>query len=368
MQVLELLDSLFQEHLSKSFMASTTFIDGTTLIVADWLNDVNTATYNTVPSLSTTVAAHTTQIAGKAGSGANTDITSLDSPELNSATATTQSPTDNSDKIATTAFVTTAVSAISVPAQIQPISAAVSGNAMTISAGALSLDFRSTTLGSGTVTRVSGTPASLVIPAGATLATQNGVQSDLYVLALNNAGTIELAVLSLAGGSFDLSEQGVTSSSAISASTTAPGLYSTTARTNVAFRVIGVIRSTQTTAGQWATAPTLVQGAGGNALTALSSLGYGQSWQNVTASRALGTTYYNATGKPIKAKIYTTVAAGAGSTILATINGGTAFVIGASYSPGGNTYGVGDVEVPPGASYAITTTGFTTVVNWQELR
>ena len=37
-------------------MASTTFVDGTTPVVASWLNDVNTATYNTVPAHTTTLA------------------------------------------------------------------------------------------------------------------------------------------------------------------------------------------------------------------------------------------------------------------------------------------------------------------------
>jgi len=40
--------------------------------------------------------------------------------------------------------------------------------------------------------------------------------------------------------------------------------YSTTARTNVAYRVVGFINITEATAGTWATAPSTVQGAGGN--------------------------------------------------------------------------------------------------------
>ncbi len=92
-------------------MADTTFIDGATTVVAAWLNDVNDVTYTTVPALSTTVSTHTTQIATKAASGANTDITSLSAPALGAATATTQSPGDNTTKVATTAFVTTAVAA-----------------------------------------------------------------------------------------------------------------------------------------------------------------------------------------------------------------------------------------------------------------
>lgn len=46
---------------------------------------------------------------GAAASGANTDITSLSSPALSGATATTQSAGNNTTKVATTAFVTTAV-------------------------------------------------------------------------------------------------------------------------------------------------------------------------------------------------------------------------------------------------------------------
>ena len=52
--------------------------------------------------------------------------------------------------------------------QIQPISASVAASALTISASTLVLDFRSTTLGSGAVTTVSGTPANLVVPSDRT--------------------------------------------------------------------------------------------------------------------------------------------------------------------------------------------------------
>jgi len=278
-------------------MADTTFVDGSTTVVAAWLNDVNDVTYTTVPALSTTVSTHTTQIASKAASGANTDITGLASPALGAATATTQSPGDSTTKVATTAFVTTAVSAVTSISQIQPISASVAANALTISASALSLTFRSTTLGSGALTTVSGTPANLVISSGSTLGTINATQSDIVVIAINNAGTIELAAVNLSGG-VQLDETNLVTTTAeggAGAADSASTVYSTTARTSLAYRVLGIIRSTQTTAGTWATALSLIQGTGGNALTAMSSLGYGQTWQNVTGSRAAGTTYYNTT-------------------------------------------------------------------------
>jgi hypothetical protein len=150
--------------------------------------------------------------------------------------------------------------------KIQPISASVSGNALTISASSLTLDFRSTTLGSGTVTTVTGTPANLVISSGSTLGTTNGAQSDIVVLAINNAGTIELAAVNLAGGT-RLDEANLITTTAeggAGAADSSTVIYSTTARTSVAYRVLGIIRSTQATAGTWATAPSLIQGYGGN--------------------------------------------------------------------------------------------------------
>ncbi len=153
-------------------------------------------------------------------------------------------------------------------AKIQPISASVAASALTISASALALDFRSTTLGSGTVTTVKGTPANLVISSGSTLGTTSGNKSRLTVLALNNAGTIELAVVNAVGGN-DLSETGLISTTAEGGAGGADSIstiYSTTARTNVAYRVLGYIESTQATAGTWATAPSLIQGAGGSAI------------------------------------------------------------------------------------------------------
>lgn len=150
--------------------------------------------------------------------------------------------------------------------QIQPIVASVAANALTVTLNPTSLDFRSATLGTGTpVNRNVSTAISVVVPSGATLGTVNAVQSDIVVLAIDNAGTVELAVVNIAGG-VDLSETGVISTTTISAgATSASVIYSTTGRTNVAYRVVGVVRSTQATAGTWASAPTLVQGAGGQA-------------------------------------------------------------------------------------------------------
>jgi hypothetical protein len=251
-----------------------------------------------------------------------------------------------------------------VSSKIQSISASVAASALTITAGVLALDFRSATLTSGTVTTVSGTPANLVVPSTATLGTVSAQQSRLVVLALNNAGTIELAVVNISGGN-DLTETGVISTTAISVTANAANvIYSTTARTGVAYRVVGYIESTQTTAGTWAAAPSTIQGYGGQALAAMSSLGYGQTWQNVTGSRALATTYYNTTGKPITVSVY--LINDFDTTPQITINGELLYLARLNVAGGG---GAGSAIVPPGHSYMVNVgLGTPTLIAWNELR
>ena len=182
---------------------------------------------------------------------------------------------------------------------IQPITATAATNALTITLNPTTLDFRSATLTSGTVvSRVISSAISVTVSSGSTLGTVSAVQSRIVVLALDNAGTVELAVVNIAGGN-DLTETGVISTTAEGGAGAADSnnvIYSTTARTSKAYRVVGYIESTQATAGTWATAPSTIQGCGGQALTAMSSLGYGQTPQVITVVQS--TTYYNTTGKP----------------------------------------------------------------------
>jgi hypothetical protein len=250
------------------------------------------------------------------------------------------------------------------------ISASVAANALTISASPLSLDFRSVTLGSGTVTTVSGTPANLVISSGSTLGTVNAVDSRIVVIALNNAGTIELAAVNISGGT-QLDETNLISTTAEGGSggaDSATVVYSTTARTSLAYRVIGFIQSTQATAGTWATAPSTIQGVGGQALAAMSSLGYGQTWQTVT--RTSGTTYYNTTGKPIVVNRSFTAFNNAVSRCTVSINGGAGFYILATEgsSTTNRADAAGSVVIPSNASYVFTDDGSPGTVTTTELR
>jgi len=182
------------------------------------------------------------------------------------------------------------------------------------------------------------------------------------VLAINNAGTIELAVVNISGGT-NLDETTLISTTAIAAaSNSASTVYSTTARTSLPFRVVGAIISTQATAGTWATAPSTIQGTGGQAFTSLQSIGYGQTWQTVT--RASGTTYYNTTGKPISV-YFVFSAAGSSATFSLSING---YGIGGTNSPSAGVASAYSVVIPAGASYVPTISGTTPTLTSSELR
>lgn len=249
--------------------------------------------------------------------------------------------------------------------KIQPITASVAANALTLTLNPTALDFRDATLTIGTVnTRTVPTAISLVISSGSTLGTVNAIQSRIAVLAIDNAGTVELAAVNIAGGT-NLTETGVISTTAeggAGAADSASVIYSTTARTNVAYRVVGYIESTQATAGTWGTAPSTIQGVGGQALAAMSSLGYGQTWQDLTGSRAAATTYYNTSGKPIFLSIYCT-----GSAALTNyINVNGLAVSAMSLNTATNTFGQTSI-IPASGNYSVTlNTG--AITKWFELR
>lgn len=95
---------------------------------------------------------------------------------------------------------------------------------------------------------------SLVVPAGATLGFESLIETPFYVYALNQDGTVELAVSRIM-----IDESQIRSSSTIgTGSDTNNVLYSTTGRTNKPVRLIAKVISNQTTAGTWATSPSVV--------------------------------------------------------------------------------------------------------------
>lgn len=284
-----------------------------------------------------------------ARSGANTDITSLASPAIASATATTQSAADNSTKVATTAYVDR------LGAKIQPITADVnsSGGApasgMIVTLNSTALSFRSTTLNSGTATtRTVAAAISVTVPSTATLGTISGVKARLMIIAIDNAGTVELAICNI-GYNATLDETQLISTTAISAAANSANVvYSTTARSSVAFRIVGYVDSNQAAAGTWTSTLSLVQGMGGNAATAHMSLGYNQAWQSV--SRTATTTYYNDTGRPIVLSVFGQNSS-SNAYIIITVGG---VAINGPAAPSGVPGCSHQAIIPPGQSYTWT--------------
>ena len=234
--------------------------------------------------------------------------------------------------------------------------------ALTCGLDASIIRYRSTTLTNGQPTTVFQTVAvSLVVPSGATLGTVTTQAARLILIAINNAGTTELAIINLAGQA-NLDETTLISTTAIdTGADLSTVFYSTTARTNVAFKVVGSV-SAVNTAGAWGS-PTLVQGAGGNALTAMQSSGTGQTWQVV--SRPAGT-YYNTTNKEIT--LNTVITQTSPGSIFATITiDGISFVYLYGYSPSTQVGAAGSVRIGAGKSYTLAFSGGSVITN-HELR
>lgn len=260
--------------------------------------------------------------------------------------------------------------ALGPPPQLRTIGAAVGSNALTATLAPCFIDFRAVSLSSGTINNRSvSTTISLTVPAGATLGTVSAQPSRLMILAIMGPANVELAIVNLTG-STNLDETTLINTTAItSGSNSATVIYSTVARTGVPFRVVGFIDSTQATAGTWSTVPSTVQGAGGQAMAAMASIGYGQTWQNLTGSRAFTTTFTNTTGKPIMVEVTATNSTAVSSTLQFIVNG-VATGVGTSAPPTiGLFVSAPPTIVPHGHTYSVAILGGApTLSSWQELR
>jgi hypothetical protein len=261
------------------------------------------------------------------------------------------------------------VDSVAADVQIYPISASVAANALTLNIDPCSIDFRDSTLTSGTVnTRAVASQISMTVSSGSTLGTVSGNAERIAILAIDNAGTVEVAVANISGG-VNLDETTLISTTAeggAGAADSASTIYSTTARTNVPFRVVGFIDITEATAGTWATGPTTAQGAGGNAITALQSFGFGQTIQDLTGSRSLGTTFYNPTGKPIWIEVRANVTSGTQVMAIAVTVAGSTVTYRGDDTASGLTASL-RAPIPPGAGYVASITS-ATLVAWVEMR
>ena len=150
----------------------------------------------------------------------------------------------------------------------------VASNGFQLLTASIAANALTATLANGSIIQFNdGTSATLTsqitvtASSGSTLGTVSAQASRIWVVALKNSGTPELALYNTLNGT-DISFPALRST----ISTTAEGgagaadsaqvFYSTTARSNQAWAIIGYIDSTQTTAGTWAQALTLTQGFG----------------------------------------------------------------------------------------------------------
>ena len=120
------------------------------------------------------------------------------------------------------------------------------------------IGFRNLTITNGTFNERSITAAlSLVISSGSTLGHLDATTAPIYVYLIDNAGTLELAAsatLFKEGGLISTTTEGGAGGADIYTV-----VYSTTGRTDVPFRVVGKLVSTQTTAGTWAAIPDSIE-------------------------------------------------------------------------------------------------------------
>jgi hypothetical protein len=106
-----------------------------------------------------------------------------------------------------------------------------------------------------------------------------------------------------------------------------------------------------------------VQNSSSNSYT----IGVGQTWTNVTASRALSTTYTNSTGRPIMIAVHGQRTTASTTTLSISLNGGTSFIFCSGNNSGGGSQGNGSLIIPAGTTYNVTSSDGV-IENWQELR
>ena len=107
----------------------------------------------------------------------------------------------------------------------------------------------------------------------------------------------------------------------------------------------------------------------GNALTATNTIGNGQTWQNMSASRSVSTTYTNSTGKPIQVKVLVGRSGGNDVNMDAQLltDAGLTDQQGIYVRDGGNWAVSVSAIIPIGGNYSAVWTNAGTVI-WMELR
>ena len=203
-----------------------------------------------------------------------------------------------------------------------------------------------------------GTPAAPTATAGSNttqLANTAYVRAEITALSLGNMSTQAKSAVDITGGTVvgitDLAvADGGTGRSTLTANAVLVG-NGTSGVNTVAPGTSGNVLTSNGTA--WAsTAPTVVRGLG---------LG-GEVWNDVTGSRAFGTTYTNSRGYPIMISATSNASGSSGLTI--NVNGTEVYFNQAQWN-GAGAYGGGTLIIPPGATYSVTASS--SLRTWWEL-
>ncbi len=132
-------------------------------------------------------------------------------------------------------------------------------------ANPLIVKFRNATAGTGDYTSIALTAAhSLVLSSGSVMGASNGVAFRLWLVLFNDAGTMRLGAVNCLSGTniMGLKDDDLLSSTAeggAGAADNAQTVYTGTAVTSKAMRIIGYLEYTLATVGTWNTAPSKIQ-------------------------------------------------------------------------------------------------------------
>lgn len=116
---------------------------------------------------------------------------------------------------------------------------------------------------------ITSSAISVTVSSGSTLGTSNGVAARLWVAAMKNSGTPELAIINTWDGSnvysiYPTDSISTTAEGGAGAADSAHVWYSTTSRSSQPIHILGYVEITEAAAGTWATSPTLTVGYGPN--------------------------------------------------------------------------------------------------------
>lgn len=353
---------------SLTVSASKSFAPGMWLVIASTAAPSTDSMVGQVTSYNSGTGALVVEVPaiGVFGSGTIADWTISITAAMSSQVSAVMQPVTSAaslsaarDAMGVTTAISTAVGAVNV-AQIQPLTASAIGNDLVITLAPTKLDFRDTSLPSGSIsplTTVANTVLTIVN--GATLGSSNGVSTRFEVVAMKNGATLELAAANLTGGNVTDDTALLSTTAMTTSSDSTNTYYSAAARSNLPQRYVGFVELSEATAGVYASQPTKVQGSGGTLTRSLE-----KPYSTKSPSRAAGTSYTNDT-KRIRYVYVSTASASNSVTLSATVAGIGILSGGGFDGNGGQVAPTISFSVMPGEVYSVSVGG-TSISVWKE--